>query len=233
MSNLWKILVGLAAGCMLSGCGLKDPIDTVRHGSLDEWGPIAIQDQLVFWDCIDISWSVEEEHESFSTVNAVCKSASRTSFNSKVRTTVCLSAIEFRHHCLDLFDSTESIEMRFALHDDDRIVLLDASEVRLKAGKIVSESALPMSYLSNIRDHSHYLPEVSYAVLESIERNPKLVDQIWNELILGTANTKKNSHSSMNTEIARLITKRLKEVYSPSELAYLSGVYDEIDSIVE
>lgn len=220
----FRIFLAIVACFVSVGCASSDPVNEVRYGTLKSWGPIAIQDQLTYWDCFDIAWSIGERYESFSTVNAVCRSASRTAFNSKVRSTVCLNSIEFKHHCLDLFDTTETIQLQFAIYSTGkRIELLNGSEVRLKSERIVRENKIPMSYLANIRDHGHYKPEVSYATLEFIERNPRVIDKIWNELILGTTPASNKPDDSKHLEIAQLIIDRLKEAYTPDELAYLSN----------
>lgn len=220
LSSVLRACGVLAVATALAACGSGSKINDVRFGSLEEWGPIAIEDQLRFWDCSTVDWSVEEEHDSFSTVAATCSSISRTTLNSKLRQSVCLGSREYKHHCLDLFDVEEKIRIRFALYEDGRVSLLDGSEQRVKKGEVLSEVSLPLSFLANIRDQSFMTSEVAYATLDALERDPKKIDVIWGDLIMGLPQTRKVEYQPQHLEIAQFIKKRLKEVYAPGDMAY-------------
>ncbi len=223
--GLARFLGFLAIGLSVAACDSTTPISEVRFGSLEKWGPISIEDQLRFWDCANVDWKVENEYPDFTAVTARCQSVTRTAFNSKLRTSVCLNSIEYKHHCLDLFDVEEIIQLRFALHSSGRVVLLDGNEQRIKDGKVLHDAYFPLSFLEHIRDAGAGKAELAYAALDSLEKEPQKVDMIWNDLIMNLPQVQTVRYKQEHIEIANFIRKRLKEAYLPKDMAYGDSDY--------
>lgn len=218
--RLMQVFSFFLLGCSVAACDSGTSISSLRFGSLEAWGPIPIEDELKYWDCANVDWTVENEYPDFTVVTAKCHSVTRTAFNSKLRTSVCLNSIEYKHHCLDLFDVEEIIQLRFALHSGGRIVLLDGNERRIKDGKILHDAYYPLSFLEHIRDAGVGRSELDYAVLESLEKDPKKVDMIWSDLIMKLPLDLDVRYKPDHFELANFIKKRLKEAYSPEDMAY-------------
>ncbi|MCZ8014673.1 MAG: hypothetical protein O9274_03135 [Limnobacter sp.] len=215
-----QVLGLFALSCMVAGCDSGTSISNVRFGSLEAWGPVPIEDQLKYWDCASVDWTVENEYPDFTAVTAKCHSVTRTAFNAKLRTSVCLNSIEYKHHCLDLFDVEEVIQLRFALHSSGRVVLLDGNEQRIKDGKVLHDAYFPLSFLEHIRDAGAGRSELAYSVLESLEKEPQKVDMIWSDLIMNFPQAQNVRYKPEHFEVANFIKKRLKEAYSPEDMAY-------------
>ncbi|BET26872.1 hypothetical protein RGQ30_23730 [Limnobacter thiooxidans] len=131
-----------------------------------------------------------------------------------------MNSIEYKHHCLDLFDVEEVIQLRFALHSSGRVVLLDGNEQRIKDGKVLHDAYFPLSFLEHIRDAGAGRSELAYSVLESLEKEPQKVDMIWSDLIMNFPQAQNVRYKPEHFEVANFIKKRLKEAYSPEDMAY-------------